>query len=491
MQQENLNATFLITSTKNSSFGTAFCIEQDEKGTFFVTCEHVVDECGAEHLQIEGYKATTLFLGLEKGIDLAVLYVEKHFEAEPLKPLFSLVTLDTTCTIEGCRPHKSGQYLQRKLDATVTNVSKIHSNTNQSIETYELCIEGEYDITQGYSGSAVMANGEVIAVASDRNRNGKQLFALPISYLKEIWQEIPSHFLEEREVNKTNFIHEVFEALDSRPMLLFSPDSYNHTDYIERMREEAMELFGKAYLLEINCGRYHSLKDADKFFQKLSKKLNFGDEVEDSMDFEDALIERFKKADPHKTFLLIVGFERLHEDVRNAFAETLRNLNEEFGGHFNLVIFGGEKLIQLKYSTGIHSYFNNFEQKMIPPFSFEEWQEKYSYLTRKIYDEIVSITGRYAKLSEVCFKAKVKSQKEAKELLTKSLWSSELFRPYRKEKENLSLLLGKEKLGNFHPYCDDELLYKLYWDNLIVEEKGVFVWRSTFLVELGKSFLDG
>jgi RNAse (barnase) inhibitor barstar len=256
------------------------------------------------------------------------------------------------------------------------------------------------------------------------------------------------------------------------------------------MREEAMKLFGKPYVLEINCGRYHSIKDTDKFFQRLAKKLDLSDEVEDSMDFEDVLIERFQKADPCKTFLLIVGFERLHEDVRNAFAETLRNLNEEYGGHFNLVIFGGQKLIQLKYSTGIHSYFNNFEQKMIPSFSFEEWQETYPYLTANIYNEIVKVTGHYAKLSEVCLKAKVQNEKEAEELLTHSLWSSELFRAYRKEKDKLSLLLSKEELGSFHPYCDDELLYKLYWDNLIVEEKGVFVWRSAFLVKMGKEALE-
>lgn len=484
------NSTFLINSSQNSSFGTAFCIDQDAKGTFFVTCEHVVHECGIDNLEIEGLKATALFLGLDKGIDLALLYVEKSFEVEGLKPSFSLASLETTCTIEGCKPHKPGQHLQRELNAVITKVSTIHSNKHPSLETYELSIEGEYDITQGYSGSAVVANGEVIAIASDRNRNGKQLFAIPIGYLKELWQEMPSHLLEASLGDKSSFISEVLATLDSRPMLLFSPDNYNHTDYIERMREEALALFGKPYFLEINCGRYHSIKDADKFFEKLSKKLGLGDEVEDSMDFEDRLIERFQNADPHKTFLLIVGFERLHEDVRNAFAETLRNLNEEYGGHFNLVLFGGEKLIQLKYSTGIHSYFNNFEQKSIPPFSFEEWQEVYPYVTRKIYKEVVAVTGHYAKLSEVCFKAKVQTQKEAEELLANSLWSSELFRVYRKESDKLSLLLSKEALGNFHPYCDDELLYKLYWDNLIVEQRGVFVWRSAFIVVLGKHFLE-
>jgi hypothetical protein len=165
----------------------------------------------------------------------------------------------------------------------------------------------------------------------------------------------------------------------------------------------------------------------------------------------------------------------------------LRNLQEEYSQKFHLVIFGGEKLIQLKYSTGIHSYFNTFNQEIIPPPSFEDWQEKFSYLSMTIYNEIINITGGCTKLSKFCFEKGATTKQEAKEILDESSWKSELFRLYRKD--NLCLLFDKETLGDAHPYSDNELLYRLYWDNLIVEQRGQFVWRSEFMVELGKRFL--
>jgi len=52
-----MSNTFLIKSTKNQSFGTGFCIYKDDKGSFLLTCSHVVEECDEEFLEVEGKKA--------------------------------------------------------------------------------------------------------------------------------------------------------------------------------------------------------------------------------------------------------------------------------------------------------------------------------------------------------------------------------------------------------------------------------------------------
>lgn len=46
------NATFLIKSTENKSFGTGFCFDQNEDGSYILTCQHVVDACGKESLYV-------------------------------------------------------------------------------------------------------------------------------------------------------------------------------------------------------------------------------------------------------------------------------------------------------------------------------------------------------------------------------------------------------------------------------------------------------
>ena len=484
-----LKSTFLIKSSKSKDIGTGFCLYQDDKGSYLVTCSHVVEACGIENLEVDAIQAKLLHQGSTDGIDLALVYVEGLRDATPFSCSFEAKEKGLNFKVEGFKPFKKESYLLRELTGAIETVSTIYQKESR-VETYELAISDEnFLIERGYSGSAIICenSGEVIAVATDRQQNGKQAYAIPITYLKEIWTDMPKSLLEEVSIEKCNFIHEVFESLDNNPLLLFSTDSYNHADYIETIRDEAIDIFQASHVMEINCGRYGNIKDADKFFSRLAKKMNFEDEVEDSIDFEDAVVAQFEKANPYKTFVLIMGFERLHEDVRNAFAETLRNLQEEHSQKFNLVLFGGEKLIDLKYNTGRHSYFNTFDQKMIPSPSFEEWKEKFNYLTKQGYDEVISVTGGYAKLTEACFKERACTVKEAEKFLDESTWKSELFRVYRKD--DLCSLFSKETLGNAHPSSDDEQLYKLYWDNLIVEEKGKFVWRSSFIVDMGKDVL--
>jgi len=490
MSQSDLNSTFLIKSSEVKSMGTGFCVATDTDGAFLVTCTHVVEECGEENLEVNGEKAKLLHKGSSDDIDLALIYVKGLVNVEVLPLSLELKKKDTAVTLKGWKTHKKANYIAESVRGMVVDVTEIQSN-NRIFHSYKLRIDSEDSIEKGNSGSAVICekSGEVIAVATDRKSSGKQAYAIPISYLKEIWKELPEKLFLQPSEHKANFIHEVFDALDNNPLLLFSTDSYNHADYIETIRAEAIEIFQASHVIEINCGRYGNLEESDEFFSRLAKRLNFTNEVKDSFDFEDGMIEAFNKADKQglKLFILIIGFERLQDEVRNSFAETLRNFQLEYSREFNLVLFGGKKLIELKYNNGVHSYFNYFDEKMIPPPSFEEWQTKFDYVTKLIYREILGVTGGYAKLTEHCFKAGVRNEEEAKALIDESIWKSDLFRLYKQE--NLCEFLSKETLGNAHPYSDNELLYKLYWDNLIIEEKGKFVWRSSFIVKLGKSFL--
>ncbi|MBU1668696.1 hypothetical protein KKC13_09765 [bacterium] len=232
-------------------------------------------------------------------------------------------TIETTFTLDGFKPHKSGSYLQRPLQGAIANISQIHS-PNRTIRTYELMIENSYSIEKGYSGSAIVSNDQVIGIATDRNSSGKQAYAIPIGYLKEIWEDMPQSLFEtEPSEPKSNFSREVFESLESKPLLLFSTDSY--------------------------------------------------------------------------------------------------------------------------------------------------------------------VTGGYQKLTEYCFEKRVQTAQQAKKLIYESYFKSELFLAYKED--DLCMLFTKEQLGDAHPYSDNELLYRLYWDNLIVEVRGKFVWRSGFIVGLGQEVL--
>jgi len=94
MQNLKEQSTFLIKSTKNKSFGTAFCIDNDAHGSFLVTCEHVIESCGKEDLEVNGKNAElqvtistneliaigepTMTTGLEEIDYITSLYPKNH-----------------------------------------------------------------------------------------------------------------------------------------------------------------------------------------------------------------------------------------------------------------------------------------------------------------------------------------------------------------------------------------------------------------------------
>lgn len=185
-------STFLIKSSNNRSFGTGFVVYADKDGSYLVTCCHVVEECETEFLEVEGKKAELFHQGSSEGIDLAVIYVEGLTNTKVLNLCSETITKSVLVEINGFKPHKRESFKFEKLNGVIKKVSEIHA-LNETIKTYELSLEKDDSIEKGYSGSAVLLKGtnSVIAVATDRNRNGKDAYAIPIAYLKNVWKEIP------------------------------------------------------------------------------------------------------------------------------------------------------------------------------------------------------------------------------------------------------------------------------------------------------------
>jgi len=184
-------STFLIKSSKNKSFGTAFCIDKDSNGSFLLTCEHVVSACGADALEVNGLTAELQVSKVcNELIDLAVIYV-KGLEAKPLKLSLSTLSDDAPFVIDGFKPHKQGEYKQEQLEGHIKKLSQIHNNEWGKIDSYELSIGEEDSIEKGYSGSAIVSkySGQVVAVATDRTSTGKQAYAIPLKYLEEVWSK--------------------------------------------------------------------------------------------------------------------------------------------------------------------------------------------------------------------------------------------------------------------------------------------------------------
>ena len=206
------NSTFLIKSTKNSSFGTGFCIYKDTKGSYLVTCAHVVASCGRENLLVESNSTKLLHISADEIIDLALIYVEGLIETTTLKISEEISSENDTFDIDGFRPHKSHIYAKEPLKGFIKKVYSLQSKDNRVVLTYNLAIDSNDTIEKGYSGSAIICSqtGRVIAVATDRKRDGKQAYAIPIFYLKDIWKDMPRE-----EIVDSYFNHNPYKGLHS------------------------------------------------------------------------------------------------------------------------------------------------------------------------------------------------------------------------------------------------------------------------------------
>ena len=153
-------STFLLKSSKNKSFGTAFCIEQNAHGSFLLTCQHVVESCDAEHLEINQLKVEVQkSISTNDLIDLAVVYV-KGLDAKPLNLSLNSMEEEMLFSIDGFKPHKSNEYKLEALEGSIKKVSQIHKES-QHIDTYELYIGEDDSIEKGYSGSAIVSKVSV------------------------------------------------------------------------------------------------------------------------------------------------------------------------------------------------------------------------------------------------------------------------------------------------------------------------------------------
>ena len=190
-------STFLIKSTQNKHFGTAFCIKQDSNGSYFVTCSHVVEDCGAESLELNQQTATLIAIGSKESIDLAVVFVKDFFDCSVLKLSAEMVKDGEQFKVDGFQqlPHKKDTYKQEALNGSVKKRFQIHHNS-KNINAYELSIGNDDAIKRGFSGSAVISNGLIVAIATDRNTEGKEAYALPIKYLAEIWKDMPTNLFQ-------------------------------------------------------------------------------------------------------------------------------------------------------------------------------------------------------------------------------------------------------------------------------------------------------
>jgi len=192
-------STFLIKSSKNSSFGTGFVVYQSDNVSYLVTCAHVIDACKEDALLVNNKVATLVAIGAKDNIDLAVILVE-NLESVALKLSAISVYEKMPFSVKGFKKYINQNHKFELLDGTIKKSSQIQTDKG-TVDIHELSISLDDSIEQGYSGSAIYSesSGYVFAIAISRY-NQTHADAISIKYLKDIWKEMPFDLLIEGSV---------------------------------------------------------------------------------------------------------------------------------------------------------------------------------------------------------------------------------------------------------------------------------------------------
>lgn len=294
---------------------------------------------------------------------------------------------------------------------------------------------------------------------------------------------------------ENSFLQGVSAYLDtSMPLMILAQADTSTQHYAHALRQLAEQRYGRDNVLHV-FPPASVRADSSAYFGRLAEQCGFGGGIGESWEWADALRKRLMQG--QELLLLVTGFENGTELARAELAAELRGLLEEHPLELKLVVIGGEKLSEMKYLHGRHSFLNKLAEMRLPQASQRDVREIYlqRYPGLQLDDAqvqaLLDFTGQHPRLLEACLLALRQGQSDWQTAVRHGPLPSQLFSRFRTAADAVPLcgLLHRETLGRYEVWPQDELLRRLYWQNLITDCRGQFVWRCAFIRDTGRELL--
>lgn len=292
-------------------------------------------------------------------------------------------------------------------------------------------------------------------------------------------------------------VEDTFSKLfNANAVIILSQDGWHSSAVTKEVRDRAKERFGDDKVgLAVLSHTSTDNSEADYFFE-LADQLNLDAEVTSASAFRRSLSSRIRKFGQY--CLILSGVENSTQEMLNLLASVLRVLSDR-NDEFKVIICGGEKLCDLKYADGHHSYLNHATEIRWPELTARDVQHIASGSGLNSLDEsriqrILAASGGHAAVTrELCFELQKHNQAPLEEAIatSPSLWNA--FAPLRRQENLVSEirdLTQSNSLGPYHPYFSDKAVRKLYWMNIIKRQDDELRWRSPAIKSAVVRILD-
>ena len=296
--------------------------------------------------------------------------------------------------------------------------------------------------------------------------------------------------------NQHTFIKDVWGRLDaSMPLMILAQADTNTQHYIQALKQSLQQGYPNATFLHLFPPASVRV-DSAAYFKRLAKQCGLDETVSESWEWADALREKLDQGE--EFVLMITGFENGAEDSRGELAGELRGLLSSYPYALKLIVMGSEQLAAAKYKLGKHSFFNDLDEMRLPDISIQDLQDIYlqRYAELSLDDDlkksVLNFTGKHPRILESALQFLKRGDQDWQASIKNSALPSQLFTRFRNETDALPLcdLLQKQALGRYDAWPQDALIRRLYWQNLITDCDGQFIWRCKFIQTTGQELLQ-
>ena len=307
----------------------------------------------------------------------------------------------------------------------------------------------------------------------------------------------------ERPVNQASaikhsrkFTDTIMDYLGASTPLMILAQADTNTQHYSYALEQALPVnFPQASFIKL-FPPASTTADTSAYFGRLAKQCSFDETISNSWEWADALSEKIQQG--NEIILLITGFENGSEEARGELAGELRGLLSNNPFSLKLIVMGGERLAAAKYELGKHSFFNDLEEMRLPDVGLQDLKDIYLQryanidVTDQVLREILSFTGKHPRLLEGCLHQLNRGETDWKTAISNSPLPSQLFTKFRNKEDSNRLveLLQRDSLGPQNAWLQDQLMRKLYWQNLLTTDNGQYIWRCEFIQKTGQELLQ-
>ena len=246
------NLVFQVRGDKNDSFGTAFAVLAKDGCTYFVTCQHVIEEIESQNITIGlEYKAhIVVYDEVKDGFDVTVLKIDVELDLPYISLSIDLIIKNKMVCV--------GFFLNGAKQKVIKPVSgKIANDTgfveskkfNKRIKYWELDIESSSSkLQKGYSGSPVIDTNtnSIIGLVNMMMNSGEKGAVISIEVLKIILPRL-EHTITQKDnslrLSKKENIYDFQLNSDNRHLMeiVFSPKYSPEYDFFYQRSDSIFE----------------------------------------------------------------------------------------------------------------------------------------------------------------------------------------------------------------------------------------------------------